>query len=172
MGAVGTLQLVNLARRSLMGRVLTRSLAISTALGLAFFFFQGATVYAKDVSIIDQEMVASAHWINDNIPPDQMLAIHDIGAVGYFAPRPILDLAGLVSPEIIPFINDENSLWQWLQKNNARYLMAFPDQVPGDDINDSHLCPLFTTGGQASIQAGGPNMTIYALTWDGMCPKH
>jgi hypothetical protein len=171
-GAVGTLQLVNLARRSLVGRVLTRSLAISTALGLAFFFFQGAGVYARDVSIIDQEMVASAHWINDNIPLDQMLAIHDIGAVGYFAPRPILDLAGLVSPEIIPFINDENSLWQWLQKNNARYLMAFPDQVPGDDINDSHLCPVFTTGGRASIQAGGPNMTIYELTWDGVCPKH
>ncbi|MEP6988820.1 MAG: hypothetical protein ABI970_24680, partial [Chloroflexota bacterium] len=125
-----------------------------------------------DVSIIDQEMVASAHWIKDNIPTDQMLAIHDIGAVGYFAPRPMLDLAGLVSPEIIPFILDENSLWQWLQQKNARYLMAFPDQVPGDDVNDSHLCPVFTTGGQAAIQAGGPNMTVYELTWDGICPKH
>jgi hypothetical protein len=171
-GVAGTIQLISAARKSVMGRVLTRSLAISTGLAIIFFFFQGAGVYARDVSIIDQEMVASAHWIKDNIPLDQMLAIHDIGAVGYFAPRPILDLAGLVSPEIIPFINDENSLWQWLQKNNARYLMAFPDQVPGDDTNDSHLCPVFTTGGQASIQVGGPNMTIYELTWDGICPKH
>ncbi len=171
-GVAGTIQLIIAARKSVTGRVLTRSLAISSLLALVFFFVQGAAVYGRDVKIIDEEMVASAHWIKDNIPLDQMLAIHDIGAVGYFAPRPILDLAGLVSPEIVPFILDENRLWQWLKDNRARYLMAFPDQVPGDDTNDEHLCPVFTTGGQAAIQVGGPNMTIYELTWDGICPKH
>ena len=171
-GVAGTIQLIMVARNSVAGRVLTRSLAISLLLALAFFFFQGASVYGRDVKIIDEEMVASAHWIKDNIPLDQMLAIHDIGAVGYFAPRPILDLAGLVSPEIIPFILDKDQLWLWLQQKNARYLMAFPDQIPSDDIHDSHLCPVFTTGGQASIQAGGPNMTVYELTWNGICPKN
>ncbi len=170
-GVGGTIQLIIAARKSVTGRVLTRSLAISSLLALALFFFQGVTVYGRDVKIIDEEMVASAHWIKDNIPLDQMLAIHDIGAVGYFAPRPMLDLAGLVSPEITPFILDENSLWQWLQQKNARYLMAFPDQVPGDDINDSHLCPVFTTGGQAAIQAGGPNMTIYELDLEWSLPQ-
>jgi len=170
-GIAGTIQLILAGRRSVTGRVLTRSLAISLVLALAFFFFQGVGVYARDVKIIDEEMVASAHWIKDNIPLDQMLAIHDIGAVGYFAPRPMLDLAGLVSPEIIPFILDRDQLWQWLQLKNARYLMAFPDQIPGDDVHDSHLCPVFTTGGRASIDAGGPNMTIYELTWSGICPK-
>ena len=171
-GVAGTIQLILLGRKSVAGRVLTRSLAISLFLALAFFFFQGAGVYARDVKIIDEEMVASAHWIKENIPLDQTLAIHDIGAVGYFAPRPILDLAGLVSPEIIPFILDKDRLWQWLQQKEARYLMAFPDQIPSDDIHDSHLCPVFTTGGQAAIQAGGPNMTIYELTWNGICPNY
>ncbi len=171
-GVAGTIQLVMVARKSVTGRVLTRSLAISLLLALAYFFFQGASVYRQDVKIIDEEMVASAHWIKDNIPLDQMLAIHDIGAVGYFAPRPMLDLAGLVSPEIVPFILDKDQLWQWLQQKSARYLMAFPDQIPSDDIHDTHLCPVFTTGGQAAIQAGGPNMTIYELTWNGICPNH
>lgn len=57
----------------------------------------------------------------------------------------MLDLAGLVSPEIVPFILDEEPLWRWLQERDARYLMAFPDQVPGDDVRDPHLCPVFTT---------------------------
>ena len=171
-GVVGTLQMLSAARKSVTGRVLTRSLAISLLLGLTYFFVQGATVYGRDVKIIDEEMVASAHWIKDNIPPDEMLAIHDIGAVGYFAPRPILDLAGLVSPEIVPFILDQAKLWDWLQQKNARYLMAFPDQIPSDDVNDPHLCPIFTTGGQAAVQAGGPNMTIYKLTWDGVCTNN
>jgi len=31
---------------------------------------------------------------------DDLIAAHDIGAIGYFAPRPILDLAGLISPDV------------------------------------------------------------------------
>ena len=169
-GTVGIWQLIHAGRRSIGGRVLSRSLAISTLLGLVFFVVQGAGVYARDVRIIDEEMVASANWIRDNIPPDEMLAIHDIGAVGYFAPRPMLDLAGLVSPEIVPFILDRDLLWAWLEASNARYLMAFPDQVPGNDVTDPRLCPVFTTGGTASVAAGGPNMTVYRLAWDGNCP--
>ncbi|MCA0452532.1 MAG: hypothetical protein LCI00_00980 [Chloroflexi bacterium] len=169
-GVVGTWHLVQAGRRTVGGRVLSRSLAISAVLGLAFFAVQGASVYARDVRIIDEEMVASANWIRENIPLDEMLAIHDIGAVGYFAPRPMLDLAGLVSPEIIPFILDRDLLWAWLEAHDARYLMAFPDQVPGDDITDSRLCPVFTTGGTAATAAGGPNMTVYQLAWDGNCP--
>ena len=42
-----------------------------------------------------------------NTPPDALIAAHDIGAVGYFGQRRLLDLAGLVSPEVIPFIRDE-----------------------------------------------------------------
>jgi hypothetical protein len=170
-GLTGTVWLLERGQTSLAGRVLTRSLTVSAMLALVYFLFQGAAVYRQDVSIIDEEMVAAADWIKDNITPDELLAVHDIGAVGYFAPRPILDLAGLVSPEIIPFILDEEPLWKWLQAKGARYLMAFPDQIPGDDPADPRLCRVFTTGGEASIRAGGPNMTIYALTWDGICPN-
>ncbi len=172
LGTVGTLTLVRISQRSLLGRVLTRSLAISSILGFVGFAFTiGPSQYAQDVTIIDQEMVASAHWIADHIPPDQILAVHDIGAVGYFAPRPILDLAGLVSPEIVPFIKDADQLWIWLYKRGARYMMGFPDQIPGQNTHDPRLCPVFTTGGEASITAGGDNMTVYEIVWDEICPK-
>jgi hypothetical protein len=169
LGVAGTARLLTISR-GLLPRVLSRTLAVSA--GLAFVYFAllaGPMVYRQDVSIIDQEMVRAAHWIADNIPPQETLAVHDIGALGYFAPRPILDLAGLVNPEIIPFINDAEPLWAWLQQNGARYLMAFPDQIPGDDPRDPRLCAVFMTGGTASPAAGGPNMTVYALAWDGSC---
>jgi hypothetical protein len=150
--------------------VLTRALAISTGLAFAYFaFIAGPVVYRQDVRIIDEEMVASARWIAEHIPPDELLAVHDIGAVGYFAPRPIIDLAGLVSPEIIPFITDPDPLWKWMQDRGARYLMAFPDQIPGKRTDDPRLCVVFTTNGPTSPAAGGPNMTVYRLAWDGMC---
>jgi hypothetical protein len=57
-----------------------------------------------------------------------------------------------------------------MQAHDARYLMAFPNQVPGGDIGDEHLCPVFTTGNETARAAGGENMSVYALTWNGQCP--
>lgn len=172
-GVVGTISVVQWGQKSLLGRVLTRSLVVSGLIGFVYLGYrQGPILYRTDVKIIDEEMVASAHWIAENIPLDETLAIHDIGAVGYFASRPMLDLAGLVSPEIIAFINDKELLWDWLYEHGAQYLMAFPDQVPGDDASDPRLCPVFTANGPTSASVKGPSMTVYRLSWEGGCPKN
>lgn len=42
-----------------------------------------------------------AHWLRDNTPEDAMVAALDIGAIGYGSDRTVLDLMGLVSPEIL-----------------------------------------------------------------------
>jgi hypothetical protein len=73
-------------------------------------FLWGARFYADDVSFIEEEMVATAKWIAANTPADAVIAAHDIGALGYFDRHRILDLAGLVSPEVVPFIRDETRL--------------------------------------------------------------
>lgn len=170
-GVVGTLWLLAAARRSFGGRVVTRALGAAAALVFLYFaLVAGPAAYQRDVRIINEEMVAAARWIADNIPPQDLLAVHDIGAVGYFAPRPILDIAGLVNPEFAPIYNDGAAVFALMQARGARYLLAFPDQIPGEDAADSRLCPVFTTGGQAAVSAGGENMAIYALAWDGICP--
>ena len=172
LGMVGSLELLRLGARSLTGRVLTRALAVSAL--LVFFYYallNGPTAYQRDVRIIEEEMVTTAHWVAENIPPDELLAVHDIGALGYFAPRPIIDIAGLISPEVVPFILDKDALYDYLQQRGARYLMAFPDQVPGDDIDDRRLCRVYITGSPTARAAGGNNMSVYALAWDGVCQK-
>lgn len=169
-GVVGTAGLMTRWRFSLAGRVLTRVLAISaavTVLGFALWVAPG--IYRQDVRIIEEEMVAAAHWIADNIPQNELLVIHDIGAVGYFAPRPILDIAGLVDPAVIPIVDDGDALWQLMRQRDGRYLMAFPDQIPGDDPHDPRLCEIFNTQGPTSNSVGGPNMAIYRLSWDRSC---
>ncbi|MGB1288133.1 MAG: hypothetical protein ACPG7F_16470, partial [Aggregatilineales bacterium] len=95
---------------------------------------------------------------------------HDIGAVGYFAERPeLLDIAGLVSPEVIPIIEDDNALWALMQAEDARYLMGFPDQLPGQNPSDARLCRIYISNGQTSQRIGGPGMAIYRLAWDSNC---
>lgn len=169
-GVVGSLWLVRVGRRSLVGRVLSRGLAAAAfLLFVVYAVVIGPRTYARDVQNINSEMVASAVWIAENIPPDDLLAIHDIGAVGYFTPRPIFDIAGLVNPEVIPVLLDEEALWGLMRQNDAQYLLAFPNQVPGQDVRDDRLCPLHTPANPSGSPAEGYHMTIYRLSWDGVC---
>ncbi len=169
MGVIGTGWLLVWAKGSLILRTLARVLAASTAALYLLFVAQGLLAYVTDVRVINGEMVASAEWIADNLPEDELLAIHDIGAVGYFASRPMLDIAGLVSPEVIPIVANADALWDLMQERDARYLLAFPDQLPGENPDDPRLCPIFTTGEEVTLNMGRENMTLYELAWDATC---
>jgi hypothetical protein len=86
---------------------------------------------AYDVYWIESEMVESAKWVQQNIPPDALLAVHDIGALGYYVPNPMIDLAGLITPDVIPFIRDTAQLREYLDSKSADYLIVFEGQYPG-----------------------------------------
>ncbi|NLX08952.1 MAG: hypothetical protein GXY36_04805 [Chloroflexi bacterium] len=167
-GVGGTAWLVRAGRDTPVKRVLTRSLALATILLVPVFWVIGARTYAADVRIINTEMVDTAHWVAGNVPPDELLAVHDIGAVGYYAPRPILDLAGLVSPEVVPIIRDHEALMALMCVQDARYLMVLPDQRPAH-ADDPRLELVFVTNAPYSPAAGGGNMAIYRLRWPGEC---
>ncbi len=102
---------------------------ITVALCLAFTYI-GARQNANDVFWIESEMVATASWVKQNIPPDARLAVHDIGALGFFVQNPIVDMAGLITPEVVPFIRDEPQLAQYLDSNSVDYLVTFPSFYP------------------------------------------
>lgn len=125
---------------------------------LVIFFFLGGKAYAEDVAIIQSEMVATATWINENLGPDAVIAAHDIGALGFFADQKIIDLAGLVSPEVIPFIRNEDQLSLYLDEKQAEYLVIFPGWY---DKLDQSKKVIYRTEGVFSPNAGGENMTIF-----------
>jgi len=131
---------------------------ISLGAALVAFWLLGARAYATDVAVIESEMVVTAAWVAKNIPPETMVAAHDIGALGYFAPRNLLDLAGLVSPEVIPFIRDENQLALFLDEKQVDYLITFPDWYP--DLTAGQ--PLvFSSQGKFAPPLGQENMSVF-----------
>jgi hypothetical protein len=141
-------------------RVLSRAWAAAFgALALAFWGL-GATLYRRDVRIIETEMVAAARWIDANTEPGAIVAAHDVGALGYFGGREILDLAGLISADVIPFIRDEARLRDWLTESGADYLMTFPGWYPDLALALAGR-ELFRTGAPFSPAAGGENMVVY-----------
>jgi hypothetical protein len=90
----------------------------------------GARQNAHDVYWIESEMVATARWIQANVPSHARLAVHDIGALGYYVENPLVDMAGLISPEVVGFIRDESRLAEYLDARSVDYLVAFPSLYP------------------------------------------
>jgi len=122
------------------------------------FVALGARAYGEDVGLIESEMVVTAKWVAHNLPPNAIIAAHDIGALGYFDHHQLVDLAGLVSPEVIPFMRDETRLAVYLNQRGVSYLVAFPDFYP----NLTRNAPVvFSSGGQFAIEAGQKNMAVY-----------
>ena len=162
--AVGMGGLAQFARprsTELMIRVVSRAWLAALVVVGAAFWLEGAIRYRADVRIIDTEMVASAQWVAGHTSAGSLVAAHDIGALGYFGGREVLDMAGLVSPQVIPFIRDETRLARWLDASGANYLMTFPGWYP---ILTAPLDRqrLYVTGAPYSPADGGENMVVYS----------
>lgn len=129
----------------------------SAALVALAFYGLGAQAYQRDVAFIETQMVATAEWVERNTPPGARLAAHDIGALGYYAPRPLVDMAGLVTPAVVPFIRDEARLAAYLDEAGVEYLVVFPNwyaQLPaGQEL--LYRAPAYTD------EAGLGQMSVY-----------
>lgn len=54
-----------------------------------------------------QSLIPWGEWFHANARPEDTIAAPDIGALGYFGRRRVLDLAGLVSPQVVPLLERE-----------------------------------------------------------------
>lgn len=147
--------LIDLSRRIKAGNtqfIVSRVYAVTLILVTLLFLAIGAGAYARDTAIIEQEMVDTAVWIDANTPADTLIAAHDIGALGYFGNRRILDLAGLVTPQVIPFIRDSEQLSSYIREQDADYLVIFPNwYTPPLSVNGKVVYPSGEIGNHMQV---------------------
>ena len=87
---------------------------------------ENKTNYAEQCKYITDRQVASALWIKNNSHEGDIIATHDIGAIGYYGNRKMIDVAGLITPELIDKIHDNDYsvyLTELFKKNNVKYLV-------------------------------------------------
>ncbi len=163
-GGAGMMGWVQVAASTMWRRVISRVWVITVGAVAIAFWGIGARALITDVRIINSEMVATAKWVAANVPAGATVAAHDIGALGYFADVKLVDLAGLVSPEVIPLMNDEVKMWAFIQESGADYFITYPGWCPGF-VQDVKLKLLFQTG--PLCEPGGPlHMAVYAIRPD------
>jgi hypothetical protein len=111
-------------------RLLSRTWLFGLFAMTIVFWLLGLQAWLTDVQVINTEMVRVAQWVKVNLPRGTLVAAHDIGALGYIAEVKLIDLAGLVSPAVIPFMRDEEKLRQFVEVQQAHYLITYPSWCP------------------------------------------
>ncbi len=77
---------------------------------------------------------AAAAWLAANAAPDALVAVVDIGRIGYSIPNPLLDLGGIADPErqrLLAAAARAGTPWQeamlaWIERRRPEYVVVFP----------------------------------------------
>lgn len=131
----------------------TRKLNSASAANLLFILFFALTIILSLVHLRknsnefvelckyhNERHVAVGLWIKNNTPENAIIAAHDIGAIGFYGNRKVIDMVGLVTPEVIHHLNDKNFsifIEDYLLKNNVSYIAALKNWF--EIVNDNPL---------------------------------
>jgi len=127
-----------------------------------------ATFYGKAAGNINDMQVEIGMWLNANTPPDAVFATHDAGALRYFSNRTMIDLAGLVSPDIIHGNMTDFEKLQYLHDHGCNYIVFFPELFiyyyrffPANSIEIEHTVVL-----EENVICGRDSMSVYHIFWE------
>ncbi len=126
-------------------RPLRRSFALLVPVGIlagqfAVAGWEERTGYAEYCAYISARQVRTARWMHDNLPPEARIATHDVGAIAYYSERRIVDMVGLISPEMISRIGNLDGLVQFMTSKSVTHIAVLKNWFDID--NDT---PLFRT---------------------------
>ncbi|MCP4542621.1 MAG: hypothetical protein GY832_36325 [Chloroflexi bacterium] len=125
-------------------------------------------LYAWNVDNINQMHVALGRWAAENTPPGATLALNDIGAIAYFSERPVIDLAGLITPEVVPILHSPNRdalLVNFMAERDVAYAIILPDWFPDLAARDDVLKEVHRVTLERNTIVGGETMVVYQADW-------
>jgi len=123
-----------------------------------------ATRYGWAVQNINAMQVHLGRWVDTNLPRTARIAANDIGAIGYFSRREVIDLMGLVTPEIIPFRRrGEPGVMRYLKEACPQYVIIFPAWFPQIASSTETLEPVYRVRLERNEVAGAAEMVVYRL---------
>ena len=152
------------------------SIALAACVCLLFVFpllpeYHGQAIYyGRAVRTVNDLHVNIGHWMAENTPEDAVFATHDAGAVKFISGRTMIDLAGLVSPDIIHGDMTPQETLSYLRQRGCDYFVYFNAwftywtyYLPYgsyEAIYSVHVPEDIHVGG------GRPDMSVYRIYWD------
>ncbi len=172
-GVVGLLEARKLALRRGWrwpgsGRALTVLVTVLVVGGTAWRLPTMARHFGWNVDNINEMHVALGQWAAEKTPPDATLALNDIGAIAYVSGREVVDLAGLVTPEVTPMLRGGDTtarLIDFMARRGVDYVIIFPNWFPELARREDVLTPVHQVTVERRTITGGRTMVVYRADW-------
>ena len=147
--------------------------AAMLALGLVSTYKWSGT-FAADARDITQMQVMMARWVATNTPRSATLALSDIGAITYLSGRRVIDIVGLVTPDILPAVSGmpvglerDQVVFDYLARRRPDYVIIIPTWYPYLASSPvSRLAPVYTVQlDHTPSVGGGDHLRAYHADW-------
>jgi hypothetical protein len=127
----------------------------------SYYTYQSyAGYYAFHCKYIYDRQVKTAYWLRDHTIESDVIAAHDIGAIGFYARKKIIDIAGLINPELIKDSHNENYneiIMDYFKQKGVTYTTFYREWFLIMNQN-----PLFNTPDDKALEA----MYVYKFNPD------
>jgi hypothetical protein len=120
---------------------------------------QGA-IAVLSVSNIQTMQVGMAEWIAGHTGAGALVATNDIGAIGFVARRPILDLIGLIEPAVVRHRLAGGSTLAYLDRRAPALVVVFPGWFP-DVAASPEYERVFSIRISPNVACGGSELVAY-----------
>ena len=127
----------------------------------------GSLRYAWAVQNINAMQVHLGEWVDRNLPANARLALNDVGAIAFISRREVVDLMGLVTPEILPYRRaGETGVLKYLEQACPDYLIIFPAWFPRLVALSDRFSPVYRVRLPHNTVAGADEMVVFETPWN------
>ena len=172
----GALELFKMCKKKTLKIAISVLIVMSLVYNQSVSFMIAKNTYLRAVSCTKQSMLDLALWLKRTTPEDSLIALHDIGVVGYFSNRSILDLVGLTNPEVSKyywdsrskrlFSIDERKVMDYLKEKKPDYLVILPEWDKYFNFfqadNEKYLKHVYTSG---LLFPSGMRYKVFRCDW-------
>jgi hypothetical protein len=132
-------------------------------------------LYLRSRSDVDRSVVAMARWIAANLPPEARLATPDVGALAYYTQNPLVDLAGLLQPEVARRVARDPEgrkgqwarvVWNWIEEQRPDFVSVYPRWFPLLEMHSGRFPVLYRLKIPGNITMAGDELVLYATPWN------
>lgn len=131
-----------------------------------------AGVLGWNVQNINSQQGTIGNWLKANLPDEKAFGMNDIGIITFTTKKYVVDMAGLVTPEIFRFQkmsyeDGTRSLFRLLKDKGVNYIIIYPDWF--EYIMQHHASAfekVYSARLEKNTICGGIEMFVYKINWD------
>jgi hypothetical protein len=134
---------------------------------------RSATFYSQNVVNVQDSDIKIARWLAVRLPPAAVVAVNDVGAIKYILPNRVIDMAGIIHPQMPIYIREaqergldgHHGVMRFLDEMRPDYLVVFPKWYPGLDREGSEFRRLYQLEIADNITMGDDEIVVYSTPW-------